>query len=741
VLRTHLEWALVQEYGAAGARQWYSRSATLLESMGDLRGAVRAFARAEDWGAVARMIQTRGSGPNAAAADIDLLLPAAVVEHDPWLSLAEARRRVREGALTAAADAFRQAESLLDEPDFRESCRRERSILAMWGAGRARAEWTFEARGEHRHWSVQVRLATQRIGPRRPLVTDPGTQPGERLGRGLAALLAGEFGVARADLASVDHDQAADSTHRLLAQLACAVIDLVTVSCADPSARLGQIALDAELVGLPWVARLSRGLGEAVLVALGSPSWRLTACMDLLGECERDGDEWGAALLRLAVAIAGQTAHTIGEALESIHTQRTGSGFPAGAVGDAEPSAARFHGEAEFGDAATRFRRLDAPVLALWADSLRACVLTRQAAPDAGEVARRVAAQARAVQLAGAQALALAALAMATESGSSSTGLDDGALGNGLSGAFWLLNPPTASPAGVRPETATADTIAAVANRPVAPQFDRAVPIPRSDHLRPDHQLQQESALPPTGPAIGNAVQIRCFGGFAIDIDGKTVDLGPLRPRARALLRLLALGCDRDIHREQLVDALWPGVDVTIGTRRLQVAVSSVRQLLEQAGLPGTDMLARHGDAYRLAAPEGGTIDVREFERSLREAARSAARGDTMGSIASRESALALYRGDLLPEDGPAEYIVVERERFRLDAAAAAAALAQDCRTVGNHRQALGAARQSLQLDRYQDLAWRLLVELHEEAGDNSAAAMARREHAQAQAELDVAAP
>ena len=32
----------------------------------------------------------------------DLLLPASVVEHDPWLSLAEARRRVREGALTAA---------------------------------------------------------------------------------------------------------------------------------------------------------------------------------------------------------------------------------------------------------------------------------------------------------------------------------------------------------------------------------------------------------------------------------------------------------------------------------------------------------------------------------------------------------------------------------------------------------------------------------------------------------------
>ena len=48
---------------------------------------------------------------------------------------------------------------------------------------------------------------------------------------------------------------------------------------------------------------------------------------------------------------------------------------------------------------------------------------------------------------------------------------------------------------------------------------------------------------------------------------------------------------DRDAHREYLVDALWPGVDLTIGTRRLQVAVSSVRQLLEHNGLSGQDLL------------------------------------------------------------------------------------------------------------------------------------------------------
>jgi len=51
--------------------------------------------------------------------------------------------------------------------------------------------------------------------------------------------------------------------------------------------------------------------------------------------------------------------------------------------------------------------------------------------------------------------------------------------------------------------------------------------------------------------------------------------------------------------------------------------------------------------------------------------------------------------------------------------------------------EALAAARLSVQLDRFQDLAWQLLVELHEESGDSSAAALARRDHAQAQAEPD----
>jgi len=674
VLRTHLEWALVQEYGAAGARDWYSRSAALLESVGDQRAAVRAHARAEDWGAVGRLLQVRGTGPDAGATGTDLLLPSAVVQHDPWLSLAQARRRVREGALSAAVDGFRRAESLLDEPDFRDDCRRERSVAAMWAStDSGDMSWAVDGRGEARHWSIPIRLATHRLAAGRgspPAITPSPVLAANQLAHGIIGLLGGDLADARRLLEAVLTDRSAESTHRLLAELTITVIDLIGDRGGDPSSRLGQIALDAELAGLPWIARLARGLGECVLAATGASAWRLTACVDLIDECEETGDAWGAALLTFAAAVAGLVAD------------------PA-----AEPDG--------FADAAVRFRRLDAPVPALWAQAMQACALAGRRRPGAAELAGRVSTAARAAQVTGAQVLAQAALSM------------------------------TDAPAGVVPALPGSDldrTITLLIGVQRAP----AIPLPDGEASRPTElpvALEQSA---------DRRVLLRCLGGFQFEIDGQAVDLTPLRPRARALLRLLTMSANRDVHREHLVDALWPGTDLTVGTRRLQVAVSSVRQLVEQAGLPGGEVLVRHGDAYRLALPPGAVVDAETFEQGLREAESAARRGDLPAAAAARGSALSWYRGDLLPEDGPAEHVVGERERLRLLAAGAAATLAQEYRAQGQLRQALAAARRSVHLDRYQDLAWELLADLHRDAGDDSAAARARREHAAAQAELEL---
>jgi DNA-binding SARP family transcriptional activator len=240
---------------------------------------------------------------------------------------------------------------------------------------------------------------------------------------------------------------------------------------------------------------------------------------------------------------------------------------------------------------------------------------------------------------------------------------------------------------------------------------------------------------PILGPAEG-AVTVTCFGGFRIAIGGRPIGLDELRPRARSLLRLLAVSAPDAVHRERLVEAFWPDADLAAGTRRLQVAISSIRRLLQDAGVQG-EIIVRNGDAYRLSLPPDSTIDVSAFETALRDASWAATRGDVVTAVAARRRALALYGGHLLPEEGPADYLTATRDRLRIAAAAAAAAAAHESRRLGELGEAIAAARRSVDLDPFQDSAWDMLAALHTDAGDHLAATQARREHSRAIAEME----
>jgi DNA-binding SARP family transcriptional activator len=236
-----------------------------------------------------------------------------------------------------------------------------------------------------------------------------------------------------------------------------------------------------------------------------------------------------------------------------------------------------------------------------------------------------------------------------------------------------------------------------------------------------------EASLPP--------VAITCFGGYRIAIDGEVVELTQLRPQARWVLQILSLDPERDHHRELLEDILWPGVDHSVACHRLQVAVSSVRSIFNESDL----VIQRRGEAYRLCLPARATVDVRDFASALAQAATASARGDARSRAVARQEALNLYAGELLPEITGAPSIEAERDRLHRSAAAAAAALASDYRTLGEYEQALVMAQRSVQLDQYQDTAWLVLAELHETLGDLSSAEYVRREHARVRADLEVA--
>jgi DNA-binding SARP family transcriptional activator len=237
-----------------------------------------------------------------------------------------------------------------------------------------------------------------------------------------------------------------------------------------------------------------------------------------------------------------------------------------------------------------------------------------------------------------------------------------------------------------------------------------------------------------------DAVVIRCLGGFTLCVGAARLDLGAVKPRVRKLLHLLALHTKQPVHREVLIESLWPEADPESGARNLHVAVSSLRQLLAVGSRGETLQIVREGEDYRLKLPPGSHTDVAAFAGSVEEGRHCRAAGDVPGAIRSLSAALDLYAGDLLPEDGPAEWVLGDRESLRASAVEAAGALAE-LLVAGDAAGAARACERGLAIDRCRDSLWRTLQRAHELAGNYAAAADARRRYERVLADLGVDPP
>jgi DNA-binding SARP family transcriptional activator len=235
------------------------------------------------------------------------------------------------------------------------------------------------------------------------------------------------------------------------------------------------------------------------------------------------------------------------------------------------------------------------------------------------------------------------------------------------------------------------------------------------------------------------SLTITVFGQFSIAIGGLAVDLTTAKPRVRSLLRLLASQAGRPVHRERLIDALWPDADAETGTRNLQVAISALRQVLEPGVARGESaLLRREGDAYFLALDERSSVDALQLLQATAAGQEALRTGDQDRAIAAFDRALELYVGEMIPEEGPAEWLHDERESYRTAIVEAAFALAGVHAARGELVAGAFACERGLRVDRYRDSLWRLLIELYERGGETAAAARSREQYRAVLSELGV---
>jgi predicted ATPase/DNA-binding SARP family transcriptional activator len=149
-------------------------------------------------------------------------------------------------------------------------------------------------------------------------------------------------------------------------------------------------------------------------------------------------------------------------------------------------------------------------------------------------------------------------------------------------------------------------------------------------------------------------VDVQVLGDFVVRIDGRPVPAASWRRRhAASLAKLLAITPGHRLHREQVIDALWPELSVEEAAPRLHKAAHFARSTLGE-----TDAITMGDDAVAFFPSAELTVDVDEFlERAM------AARREPLNDPGP---ALALYHGDLLPLDPYEPWAGELRERLRL---------------------------------------------------------------------------
>ena len=207
------------------------------------------------------------------------------------------------------------------------------------------------------------------------------------------------------------------------------------------------------------------------------------------------------------------------------------------------------------------------------------------------------------------------------------------------------------------------------------------------------------------------ALEIQVLGRFRVVADGVEVaDSSWTRRAARDLVKLLAVTPKHRLHREQIVDALWPDADPKAAANALYKCLHAARRAMEpdQRARGSSRFLITDGEAIALA--EDVRIDAETFEAKASIAIRS--RNPEQG-----EEALALYCGDLLPDDLYADWAGGPRDRCSAVRLRLLAALGERARSEGRLVDAIRHFESITLADPLDEEAHVALVELAGRAG------------------------
>ncbi len=255
---------------------------------------------------------------------------------------------------------------------------------------------------------------------------------------------------------------------------------------------------------------------------------------------------------------------------------------------------------------------------------------------------------------------------------------------------------------------------------------------PALSRLRRRRPLQEavKVALERIAAAPQPPLRVLALGDFQVWRGDNFIAPATWQPRRKARLLLLYLlhHAPRAIACDELIEALWPDLAPDSARRALNTTFSDLRHILEPYLGQGQPSRYLTRDDETLAFTGAVWYDVAAFQQAVQA-----------GGQAARQ-ALELYRGDFLPEEPYADWVLHERERLRSLYLNTLTAWLEERVQAGEWRAGVDLARRILDMEPWLEEVWRALMLCLARLGRRSEALRAYQECVRAlQQELDAA--
>jgi predicted ATPase/DNA-binding SARP family transcriptional activator len=214
--------------------------------------------------------------------------------------------------------------------------------------------------------------------------------------------------------------------------------------------------------------------------------------------------------------------------------------------------------------------------------------------------------------------------------------------------------------------------------------------------------------MPRKEPA-NSSLKIEMLGTFRLAVGGVSVEATRwARRKSKMLLKLLALQPQHQLHREQIIELLWPDQGGNAAVNNLYKTVHAARRALEPELVSGNDshFVLTQDQQIMLRAPHELWVDTEVFQRLASDALKRA-------DVRACEAALSLYQGDLLTEDPYEDWISAHREQLRQTYDGLLSKFSKLYKELGQYERSVSLLKELIARDVSNEQAYRQLMLLY----------------------------